>query len=1116
MNRKQRRATAATAPANAAASAAAAALSLRQALEAGLARQQAGDFPAAEAIYREILEHQPNCADALNLMGAIALARRRAGEAAELFRRATDANPRAPAFPSNLGAALAALGRHGEAEAAYRQALALDPELADAEHGLALALEALGRPEAAVEAYERLLACRPENAAALTDLGGVLRTLDRHEESEAACRRALALAPQLAEAHYGLGAALAARGRQGEAAHAYEQAIVLKPELAQAHHGLGVAREALGQPAAAVAAFAGALALDPYDARAHSNLIFCMNYDSRFSAGDVLAESQRWNEVHAARLTAGARAHGNHPDPDRRLRVGYVSPNLCQHSVGHFFEPLLRAHDRSAVEVFCYAEVAKPDAVTARLSGLADGWRSTVGLTHGEVAEAIRDDGIDVLVDLAGHTGGNRLPALAERPAPLQLTWLGYPASTGMAAIDYRLTDAVADPEGRAEALWSEKLLRLPGGFLCYAPPAGSPEVGPPPVQADAHVTFGSFNNLTKLQPAVLRAWAALLRAVPGSRLLLKSSRLDAAASRARVRDELAALGVAAERVEVLARLPENAAHLAAYGQVDIALDPFPWNGTTTTCEALWMGVPVVVLAGDRHAGRVGASMLSRLGLEELVAGNADDYVEKAAALAAEPERLARLRGELRGRLLASPLCDAAGFARSVEAAYREIWQRWCAARAVPARRGQRPGGDRPPLRPPEGFVFPRLELHPRRMGLTGVSPDREELIKIEVIRDPAKANDAEGERRIMAHLNDRGCLSCPALDGGGTLAAEALLPSLDAEQAALVESTGRAAFPYIVQQYVETTETVSLADLLLALLEQKALGVYHGDLKPEHVRLDPESGVCRFIDYDQAEFLDQAAQDLGNLEFLAWCDARARDKYKLAGFLQCFPGLDVQAHLLPHFRDGALNLGLTTLFRRQATTMSAGGIYHSLRHPAIFADGERDLGPRTRLLDGIAFAPGERVLDVGCNAGLLCHYLHDRGCAVSGIDLDASIVLGARIVANILGKDIRFACHDLDAAEIPGDYDTIMLFSVIHHSRRLAANARSIAGKCRRIVIECRLEERGAKPEAGRWTQTSGWTYATVDALTAGLEALFPGFRLARNHGQADRGRYVLELVKD
>ncbi|MBX6321423.1 MAG: hypothetical protein IRY94_06330, partial [Rhodospirillaceae bacterium] len=457
------------------------------------------------------------------------------------------------------------------------------------------------------------------------------------------------------------------------------RAIEIDPDHADAALRLGSVLltagripEALAQLEAAAAGKAG---------RAASSLrLFAFNCSDRAAAGEIWQAHRAFGqslEESVVPLPPPERDR----DPDRLLRVGYVSGDFRQHACAFFIEPLLAAHDPAAVEVFCYATVKEADAVTDRLRGHARGWREVAGLTDAELAALIRTDAIDVLVDLSGHTAGNRLGVFALRPAPVQATWLGYPNTTGLVRIDYRLTDGQTDPPGAADALHSERLERLERIFLCYRPPAWVPEVSPLPAGDTGVVTFGSFNAARKLSAAALAAWAEILRALPESRLLMKNKALADELVRVRIRTLFARHGIAPERVGLYPFAQDPADAITAYGAVDVALDPFPYAGTTTTCESLWMGVPVVTLEGDRHAARVGGSILRCLGLEaECVAATPEEYVAKAVALARDRARLAALRRELRSRMAASPLRDEAGFARAVEAAYRAMWRRWCAA----------------------------------------------------------------------------------------------------------------------------------------------------------------------------------------------------------------------------------------------------------------------------------------------------------------------------------------------------------------------------------------------------------------------------------------------------
>ena len=487
----------------------------------------------------------------------------------------------------------------------------------------------------------------------------------------------------MAESLSNLGNALFGQHKLEEAVAAYRQAIGIRPDFAGAHSNLGLVLTAQGKLDEAVAAYRQAIGIKPSLSQAFTNMLIGLNYDDKSTNEDLFAAHREWDERYGQRAPRFT-AYTNDRDPARRLRIGYLSPDFRQHSVAYFVEPLLQGHDRQKVEVFCYAEVTRPDLVTTRLQGLADHWLVTVGLSDEQLAERIRTDGIDILVDVAGHTAGNRLLVFARKPAPVQVTWLGYPNTTGLKAIDYRLVDAVTDPVGEADAWASETLVRLKDGFLCYSGVRDGPEPTSAPCLRTGTVTFGSFNNPAKVSTATFDAWAKLLSRLPQARLLLKGRPFADAATRVLFLDRLGERGVSAERVELLAWQPDLAEHLALYHRVDIALDPFPYNGTTTTCEALWMGVPVITLRGHRHAGRVGASLLTQVGLTDLIADSTEEYVEIAVALAGNPGRLDELHRLLRPRVAASPLCDEGAFAAKIEAAFRTMWQHWCQGSKAP------------------------------------------------------------------------------------------------------------------------------------------------------------------------------------------------------------------------------------------------------------------------------------------------------------------------------------------------------------------------------------------------------------------------------------------------
>ena len=567
------------------------------------------------------------------------------GRAQELVARGRDLAARYPAvplIPSLMGAAYAQLGQHDETVASFNRALELAPDDAVTHYNFATALMRLGDYESAASRFRRALDIRPDYAEAYLNLGIMLRNTNRIREAEAYFRKAHQLRPDSAEAWFGLGLALRERLDLAGSIEAMKQALVCAP-----HHTL-----------------------------VHSNLLFVLSYNVLTTPAELLAESVRWDRVHGAAGRAKMFHHRPSAAHDRRLRIGYVSPDFLRHAVSYFFEPVLLGHDRDRFEICCYAEVAQPDDVTKRLQQASDLWRSTVGMSNEQVAQRIHDDGIDILVDLAGHTSGNnRLQAFTYKPAPVQASYLGYCATTGLAAMDYWITDEVLTPADTVERS-SEEIWRLDRCWLCYRPDPQAPAVSMRPDTAP--VTFGSFNQLSKLTDDVVRVWAGILSAVPESKLLLKTKNLGDPAIRAEVSQRFARVGIDDDRLIYRGHTTD---YLAQYGEVDIALDPFPRTGGATTADALWMGVPVITLAGERMIERQGVSMLTAVGLEELVAQNAEEYTARAVTLAQDKQYRQELRQTLRSRMQASPLCDSQGLAGSLERAYAAMWSRWSASR---------------------------------------------------------------------------------------------------------------------------------------------------------------------------------------------------------------------------------------------------------------------------------------------------------------------------------------------------------------------------------------------------------------------------------------------------
>jgi predicted O-linked N-acetylglucosamine transferase (SPINDLY family) len=614
----------------------------------------------------------------MHLLGVVAgqTGRNELGE--QLIRGAIALVGNDAAFHANLGLILSQQGRRAESIESYRRAIALRPSFVDAHYNLGIVFADGGRLDEAIAAYGEALRVDAGHLNAHNNLGNALWKMGRIDAAIESYRRALALKADHVETLNNLAVALGDRGRFAEARTTFGEVLRLRPEFAEAWNNLGKMLKEQGRLEEALPAYRRAIELKPAEARMRSNLVFDLHGAWGADPAEIFAEHRRWDERHGVALTKGAAPHANDRDPARRLRVGYVSPDFREHSVAFFLEALLEGHDRSQVEVFCYADLRREDGFTGRMRSLAAHWRPIYGMADAEVAAMIRRDAIDILVDLAGHTAENRLLVFARKPAPVQVSWLGYCDTTGLTAMDYRLTDAQADPPGTTEHLYTEKLVRLPAVFACFRPHEASPPVGPLPALARGQVTFGSFHKLGKLNDALLERWAAILKAVPGSRLLMVATGLDEAACRDRYAGFFQQRGVEAARLEFRGRQTLSG-YLALHGEVDVMLDCHPFTGHTVSSHALWMGVPVVTLSGATHWSRMVASVLQNLGHPEWIAATPEAYVRTATELAADLPRLAEIRAGLRASMAASPLTDGASFARNVEHAFREMWRAWCA-----------------------------------------------------------------------------------------------------------------------------------------------------------------------------------------------------------------------------------------------------------------------------------------------------------------------------------------------------------------------------------------------------------------------------------------------------
>jgi predicted O-linked N-acetylglucosamine transferase (SPINDLY family) len=682
---------------------------LSEAFQAAVAHHSAGRLELAEEIYRRILTVEPNHPGALQLTGVIAHQVGRHAVAVECISRALALDPGNANGHHNLGEAYRALGKMDEARACYLRALQIAPNVAETHNGLGLvqqhdkqlaealasyqraieinpgyaeahnnlgnALRSLGRLDESVAAYLRSLALKPDTAMTHSNLAVAMQELGRYDQAVAECHRALELQPGFVEAHCNLAVALQKQGKLDEAVTHLRRALELRPDYAPGYTNLGDALKDQGRLDEALACDRRALEIAPDYPECHSNLLYTLHYCPDWDSRAICEEHRRWNERHAAALGRLVEPHGNDRSPERRLRVGYVSPDFRSHPQCFFTFPLFSSHDRRNFEIYGYADVPRPDDTTARLRACCDVWRDITGQTDAEIAQLVRRDAIDILVDLSMHMAHNHLLAFARKPAPVQVTWLAYQGTTGLETIDYRLTDPYIDPPGTHDDDYVEQSVRLADSFWCYDPLADGPAIGPLPAHANGCVTFGCLNNFCKVNVPLLKLWAKVLCGVDGSRLMVLTKE---GSHRQWLLDVLEGEDVGRDRVTMVS-LRSRARYLELYQGVDIGLDTLPYNGQTTTFDALWMGVPVVTMVGQTACSRAGLSIMTNLGMPELAADAPQQFVDVAVRLARDLPRLANLRATLRQRLQGSLLMDSPRFARSVEAAYRTMWRRWCA-----------------------------------------------------------------------------------------------------------------------------------------------------------------------------------------------------------------------------------------------------------------------------------------------------------------------------------------------------------------------------------------------------------------------------------------------------
>lgn len=650
-----------------------------QAIQLGWSHHQAGRLETAESIYREVLERDPSNAVALNLLGVLAFDVGNLEIAEELFLEAIEVDLSNAQYYCNLGLVFNRSGRIDEAIKLYMQALSLQPELVEGLTNLGGALLDCGRFDEALVHLQKAVSLQPFNTQAWGQMGNVFMASGKYAEAVECYKKALQIAPEAAELHNNFGCVLKNMGKLDQAINEFHQAADLDPGYVAAYANLGGALRERGQAEAAIAQLSEAMRINPGLSEVHSLLASAFLYLPSFE--DRAAEEHfLWSEIHAKPFYGTIPEHTNVRDVARKLKIGYVSNDFRFHATSFFIEPIFEAYDRSQFEVICYSNAANKDSVTKRLMTLVDVWHDIAQWPDEAVYEMVREDQVDILVDLMGHTNRNRLLVFARKPSPIQVTWIGYPYTTALQTMDYWIADQiVADPCLKGRQPHSEELVILPDFFMCFKPTPDSPSVNELPAIQAGCITFGSFNANVKINSEVIELWSKILSSIPNSRLIMLT--VPEGEAQQIVHAQFARHGITPDRVELAPRLSHEE-FLLLHQRVDIALDPFPYNGTTTSLHGLWMGVPFITLLGNTFAARVGASILENIGLPEFIAESTNAYIEIAKRNAADVNKLRVLRSQLRERMQGSPLVDASRFTRNLENAYRHMWTEYCASQA--------------------------------------------------------------------------------------------------------------------------------------------------------------------------------------------------------------------------------------------------------------------------------------------------------------------------------------------------------------------------------------------------------------------------------------------------
>ncbi|VTS04011.1 tetratricopeptide repeat protein [Tuwongella immobilis] len=676
------------------------------------AAHQAGQLAEAERGYLAVLESSPDYPAALTNLGVIRMRQGHTDSAIQLYQRAIAVEPDNPDTHFNLGNALRKVNRLQEAASCYQQTVHRNPQHYGGFYNLGLVLLSVGNLEQACLCFQRTIEINPALPEAVNHLGDTLGRLGRTDEAIQVFRQLIQQFPDFHRAYNNLALALSNRGehelglniitqvlsrkfdyveawnthglllealnRPDEALPSYERAVSLRPTFAEGQNNLGLTYTELFRHEEAIAARRKAVELDPTRAAVHSNLLLAMHYPGTFSPEELVQAHREWAERHAEPLQNRIQPLNPDWNPNRRLRIGMISPDFRTHTVANFLMPMIQHLNRDEFDLLIYAHVPRPDAMTAQFRDLVPNFLMVDRANDDQLAEQIRRDRIDILVDYAGHTANHRLLTLARKPAPIQITHFGYPDTTGMSTVDYRITDTHSEPPGTTEAYSTERLAYLPEVAWCWQPPESAPKVGDLPALRNRHLTFGILNNPAKLNEKMIATWAEMLRAIPDARLIVLAGRGGLGSDR--IAERFSAFGVSPNRLRIVPRLPA-ADYLALHQEIDIALDPFPYNGGITSCDALWMGVPILTLAGNTYVSRQGLMLMQTVVLPEFIAESLADIRTIAQRLNEDIVRLSVIRAELRERFRATTIVNASKYAQQLGALYRQLWQQNCQGR---------------------------------------------------------------------------------------------------------------------------------------------------------------------------------------------------------------------------------------------------------------------------------------------------------------------------------------------------------------------------------------------------------------------------------------------------